>query len=111
MGCDCSGQVVCEKHSNDTQDLRVSSSLWYSLRRSVTDAHMDLVRQDTLTAMPLAHRHPEYEIACLVRNSDKGAQVASQYTNARLVYGILDDKDIPGQEAKKADIVLNTSVL
>ncbi|CAF9920765.1 MAG: hypothetical protein ALECFALPRED_001617 [Alectoria fallacina] len=37
-------------------------------------------------------------------------RVASQYTNARLVYGILDDKDIPGQEAKKADIVLNTSI-
>lgn len=55
----------------------------------------------------LVHAHPEYEIACLVRNSDKGAQVASQYAKARLVYGNLDDGDILGQEAKKADIVLS----
>ncbi|KAF6239815.1 hypothetical protein HO173_002361 [Letharia columbiana] len=55
----------------------------------------------------LVQTHPEYEIACLVRNSDKGAQVASQYVKARLVYGTLDDGDILGQEAKKADIVLN----
>lgn len=54
--------------------------------------------------------HPEYEIACLVRNSDKGAQVASQYAKARLVYGDLDDGDILGQEAQKADIVLSASV-
>lgn len=55
----------------------------------------------------LVHAHPEYEIACLVRNSDKGAQVASQYAKARLVYGNLDDGHILGREAEKADVVLN----
>jgi len=54
----------------------------------------------------VAKVHPEYEIVCLVRNSDKGAQVASQYSKARLVYGDLDDLSILEEEAKKADIVL-----
>lgn len=58
----------------------------------------------------LVHAHPEYQIACLVRNSDKGAQVASQYAKARLVYGNLDDGDILRHEAEKADIVLSASV-
>ena len=58
----------------------------------------------------LVQAHPEYEIACLVRDSDKGAQVASQYGKARLVYGTLDDGEILGQEAKKADIVLSALV-
>ena len=55
----------------------------------------------------IANRHPEYEMAVLVRNSDKGAQVASQYSKARLVYGSLDDEAILEEEAKKADIVLH----
>ena len=55
----------------------------------------------------IAAKHPEYEIAVLVRNSDKGAQVASQYSKIRLVYGSLDDETILEEEAKKADIVLH----
>lgn len=51
--------------------------------------------------------HPEYEITCLVRSSDKGAQVASQYSKVRLVYGDLDDLELLEVEAKKADIVLS----
>ena len=58
----------------------------------------------------LVHAHPEYEMTCLVRNSNKGAQVASQYAKARLVYGSLDDGSILELEAQKADIVLSTSV-
>ena len=42
----------------------------------------------------LAETHPEYEIACLVRNSDKGAQVASQFVNVRLVYGDLASEQV-----------------
>lgn len=57
----------------------------------------------------IAHAHPEYEIAALVRNSDKGAQIASQYSNVRLVYGTLDDHEKLEVEARKADIVLSRS--
>jgi nucleoside-diphosphate-sugar epimerase len=49
--------------------------------------------------------HPEWEITCLVRNSDKGAKVAAQYPKIRLVYGELDSADLIAEEAKKADIV------
>ena len=54
----------------------------------------------------LVENHPEYEIASLVRNSEKGAQVASQYASVRLVYGDLDSEQTLEEEAKKADIVL-----
>lgn len=41
----------------------------------------------------------------MVRNSDKGAKVASQYPKVKLVYGDLDAVDVIEEEAKKADIV------
>ncbi|KAL9002411.1 MAG: hypothetical protein Q9188_004660 [Gyalolechia gomerana] len=49
----------------------------------------------------------DYQVAALVRNSDKGAQVASQYPSVRLVYGDLDNAEILEQEAREADIVLH----
>lgn len=48
----------------------------------------------------------QYEVAALVRNSDKGAQIASQYPTIRLVYGGLDSAETLEEEARKADIVL-----
>lgn len=51
--------------------------------------------------------HPDYDITCLVRNSDKGSQIASQYPSAHLVYGDLDNGDLLEKEAEKADIVLS----
>lgn len=56
----------------------------------------------------IAHAHPEYEITCLVRNSDKGAKVAKDYPNFKLVYGDLDSVDLIEEEARKADVVLST---
>ena len=50
--------------------------------------------------------HPDYDITCLVRNSDKGAQVASHYSRVKLVYGDLDSAELLEKEAKKADIIL-----
>ena len=99
-----------ENNSNGAQDLCVSSYLYYknlSLRKLTSNGlgATGYIGGDALYA--LVHSHPEYEIACLVRNSDKGAQVASQYGKVRLVYGSLDDGDILGEEAKKADIVLS----
>ena len=55
----------------------------------------------------IVQNHPEYEIVCLVRNSDQGALVASQYEKIRLVYGDLDSVELLEAEAKKADIVLS----
>jgi hypothetical protein len=40
-----------------------------------------------------------------VRNSSKGAKVASQYSDVRIVYGDLDSTDLIAEEAKNADIV------
>jgi len=53
--------------------------------------------------------HPEWEITCLVRNSDKGAKVAKQYSKVRLVYGDLDAVDLIEEEAKNADVVFRMS--
>lgn len=55
----------------------------------------------------LVKNHPDYEVACLVRNSQRGALVASQYSKIRLVYGSLDDEEALEKEAREADIVLN----
>jgi len=51
--------------------------------------------------------HPEFEITCLVRNSEKGALVAKQYPKVKLVYGDLDSYDLIVEESSKADIVCN----
>lgn len=53
----------------------------------------------------IAHAHPDYEITALVRNSEKGAKIASQYASIRLVYGDLDSTELITEEAAKADIV------
>ena len=55
----------------------------------------------------IVNAHPEYDITCLVRNSDKGAQVAKQFPKVKLVYGDLDSGDVIEEESKKADIVLS----
>lgn len=57
----------------------------------------------------VANAHPEYDITCLVRNSDKGAQVAKEYPKIKLVYGDLDSVDLIEEESKNADIVLSKS--
>ena len=48
----------------------------------------------------------DYQVTALVRNSDKGAQIASKHPSVRLVYGDLDSADLLEEEASKADIVL-----
>ena len=55
----------------------------------------------------VAKAHPEYDFTCLVRNSDKGAQVAKDCASVKLVYGDLDKVDLIEEECKKADIVLS----
>ncbi|KAH0162491.1 hypothetical protein KCU67_g5923, partial [Aureobasidium melanogenum] len=54
----------------------------------------------------IVQAHPdEYEITALVRNTDKGAQVAAEYPKVKLVYGDLDSSDLLEEESKKADVV------
>ncbi|KAF2716180.1 NAD(P)-binding protein [Polychaeton citri CBS 116435] len=60
---------------------------------------------DALYAISTAH--PEYEIAALVRSTEKGARIAKQYPSVRLVYGGLDDVALIEKEASEADIVLH----
>jgi len=55
----------------------------------------------------VANTYPDFEITALVRNSDKGAQVASQYPKVRLVYGDLDSSELLTTEASNANIVLH----
>ncbi|KAJ4348942.1 hypothetical protein N0V95_005027 [Ascochyta clinopodiicola] len=55
----------------------------------------------------VANTYPDLEITALVRNSDKGAKVASQYAKVRLVYGDLDSTELLTTEASKANIVLH----
>ena len=57
----------------------------------------------------IANTHPECDITCLVRNSDKGAQVAKEYPKFKLVYGDLDSVDLIEEESNKADIVCSKS--
>lgn len=55
----------------------------------------------------VANKYPDLEITALVRNSDKGAKVAAQYSKVRLVYGDLDSTALLITEASKANIVLH----
>jgi N-acetyl-gamma-glutamylphosphate reductase len=55
----------------------------------------------------IARAHPDYDVTCLVRNSDKGALVAKDYPKFKLVYGDLDAVNVIEEESKKADIVLS----
>lgn len=60
---------------------------------------------DALYAISTAH--PTLSITALVRNSDKGAKLTSQYPTIRLVYGDLDSTTLLETEASNADIVLH----
>lgn len=84
--------------------LRILSLSPYS-RLSNSTGTTGYIGGDALYAIIQAH--PDYEVTCLVRNSDKGAQIASQYPNVKLVYGSLDDVELLEGEAQKADIVLS----
>lgn len=60
---------------------------------------------DALAAILQAH--PEYEFTCTVRDSSKGALIAKQYPNIKLVYCDLDSYETLVKEASNADIVLH----
>lgn len=49
--------------------------------------------------------HPEWDIAVLVRNQEKGAKLKAAFPNVRLVTGELDSADVIEIESTKADVV------
>ncbi|KAF2144334.1 uncharacterized protein K452DRAFT_296527 [Aplosporella prunicola CBS 121167] len=51
--------------------------------------------------------HPEYNIAALVRDVGKAAQITKAYPNVRTILGDLGDSSLISDEVSKADIVLN----
>ncbi|KIW89682.1 uncharacterized protein Z519_09838 [Cladophialophora bantiana CBS 173.52] len=53
----------------------------------------------------ISQKHPDWELTCMVRNSDKGAKIAAAYPKVRLVYGDLDAVDLIEEEAANTDIV------
>ncbi|PLB52556.1 NAD(P)-binding protein [Aspergillus steynii IBT 23096] len=53
--------------------------------------------------------HPDWEWTCLVRSEEKGAKVAAEYPQVRLVYGTTDDSDLLEEEASKADTVFHSA--
>ena len=55
----------------------------------------------------IVNAHPNFNYVCLVRNSDKGAQIASVFPKTKLVYGELDDVELLEKEAGEADIVIS----
>lgn len=59
---------------------------------------------NALTA--IIEKHPDWDFTCLVRNSDKGAQIVSVYPRIKLVYGDLSSVELIEEEASKADVVL-----
>lgn len=93
--------------------IRVCSGLtsvqlqyWWTCDRTGATGY---IGGDALYAIVKAH--PEYEVTALVRNTDKGAQVATQYPKAKLVYGDLNSSSLLEEESRKADVVCRTSTL
>ena len=57
----------------------------------------------------IAQAHPDWQLSVLVRNKEKGAKLANEYPQVRIVYGDLDSGDIIEEETKNADIVYRAS--
>ncbi|KAJ5933131.1 hypothetical protein N7516_007620 [Penicillium verrucosum] len=57
----------------------------------------------------LQHVHPEYEVAALIRDSEKGGKVLAAYPKVRVVLADLDDVETIEKESRKANIVIHTA--
>ena len=55
----------------------------------------------------LQEAHPEYDIAVLVRDSQKGEKISQAYPKLRIVLGDLDSTSLIDQEVHKADIIVS----
>ncbi|KAJ5847351.1 hypothetical protein N7455_011308 [Penicillium solitum] len=57
----------------------------------------------------LQHAHPDYEVAALIRDSEKAGKVLAAFPRVRVVLADLDDVEIIEKESRKADIVIHTA--
>ncbi|CAI7671291.1 unnamed protein product [Penicillium discolor] len=57
----------------------------------------------------LQHAHPDYEVAALIRDSEKAGKVLAAFPKVRVVLADLDDVEIIEKESRKADIVIHTA--
>ncbi|KAK4940755.1 hypothetical protein LTR10_019148 [Elasticomyces elasticus] len=55
----------------------------------------------------IARAHPDWDITCAIRNSDKAAKIALQYPSIKLVHADLNAVDVIEEEASKADVVFH----
>ncbi|KAL4935572.1 hypothetical protein BDV06DRAFT_228701 [Aspergillus oleicola] len=53
--------------------------------------------------------HPEYEIAALVRNSEKAKNVTTAYPSVRVAIGDLDNAGVIEDESRKSDVVIHAA--
>jgi nucleoside-diphosphate-sugar epimerase len=75
----------------------------------ITKAHPDLEITAMVRRKSLASKIEQCTHHSKIRNSDKGAKVAVQYPNVRLVFGDLENTELLTKEAAQADIVVNTA--
>ncbi|KAK6864046.1 hypothetical protein PG990_006514 [Apiospora arundinis] len=57
----------------------------------------------------LIQAHPDFEYTLLVRTQEKADKVKTQYPNATIILGDLNDSELLREQAAKADIVLHTA--
>ncbi|KAJ5699413.1 hypothetical protein N7536_002426 [Penicillium majusculum] len=57
----------------------------------------------------LQHAHPDYEVAALIRDSEKAGKVLAAFPRVRVVLAGLEDVEIIEKESRKADIVIHTA--
>ncbi|KAJ5172510.1 hypothetical protein N7492_005103, partial [Penicillium capsulatum] len=57
----------------------------------------------------LRSTHPEYQCSVLLRDSAKAAAVSKAYPEVRIVSGDLDSASLIAEEARQADVVINTA--
>lgn len=58
----------------------------------------------------LQHAHPDYEVAALIRDSEKAGKVLAAFPRVRVVLAGLEDVEIIEKESRKADIVIRESI-
>ncbi|KAJ5201137.1 hypothetical protein N7449_005940 [Penicillium cf. viridicatum] len=57
----------------------------------------------------LQHAHPNYEVAALIRDSEKAGKVLAAFPKVRVVLADLDNVEIIEKESRKANIVIHTA--
>lgn len=103
-----------ESYQNGAQGLLVCTRLYFGNLNSKYIASLTSPRTGITgyiggdAFFSITQAHPDWQLSVLVRNKDKGAKLASQYPQVRIVHGDLESADILEEEVKNADIVYRT---